>query len=393
MPKRIPANRDVLRWARNIRGLTRREAADDIGITEQELADIEERDQLPTVKAFNKMVTVYKQTESTLLLERPPDAQPFPKDFRTASGAQAKLSPDTRLAIRDAQELQHYVSELVEDDPGLVERIKLPSLKLKDDPESEAQKERARIGVPLHTQLQWKQNDSFDNWRDWLERKGILILLKKMPWGDCRGFSLLDHAQLPAIVVNSEDIPVARIFTLFHEYAHLALQTAGICMPTAVNSGIERWCNQFAAAYLLPAQDIKEHAKTISPNAGIDHDWSITTVGRLATYYRVSRSAMALRLQELGLALPNYYDKHRSELSNFDKRPKPKKALKIKRRPGWKEKRKLKEVGITAASVIVGAWQEKIVDPMEAADILNFSLEELRGLQKQTEAQRVRNVS
>jgi Zn-dependent peptidase ImmA (M78 family)/DNA-binding XRE family transcriptional regulator len=389
MPKTVPANKDVLRWARHIRGLSRREAAEKIRITEQELADIEEHDQHPTVKAFNKMVTVYKQTESTLLLERPPDAQPFPKDFRTISGGQTKLSPDTRLAIRDAQEIQQYVSELVEDDPGLVEHLELPALMVTDDPEQEARKERERIGVPLSVQLQWKQKDSFDSWRDSLERKGVLVLLKQMPWQDCRGFSLL--GQLPAIVVNSKDIPVARTFTLFHEYAHLALRTAGICTPTAGKSGVERWCNQFAAAYLLPAQDLKDHVKAINPNAGIDHDWSVTVVGRLATYYRVSRSAMALRLQTLGLALPNYYDKHRSELSSSDKQ-KPKKAAKIKRKPGWKETKRLKEVGITAATVIVNAWQERIVDPMEAADILNLSLDELHGLQKQTEARRVRNV-
>lgn len=392
--KRVPANKDVLRWARNVRGLNRLEAAGKIGITEQELANIEEGDQFPTVKAFNKMVTVYKQTESTLLLERPPEPQEFPKDFRTASafGVRAKLSPDTRLAIRDAQEIQQYVGELVQDDPNLVRRLQLPAFTVKDDAEHEAEIERDRIGLSLSTQFQWKPKESFDNWRDWLERRGILVLLKKMPWEDCRGFSLVDHSEIPAIVINSEDIPVARTFTLFHEYAHLGLRTAGICTPTTARNGVERWCNLFSAAFLMPAGQFMPYVKAINPNAGIEHDWPIATVGRLATYYRVSRAAMAIRLQELGLAVPNYYDRHRSELSGFDRQGKAKKPPKIKRKPGWREKKRLKEVGITAASVIVGAWQEQIVDPLEAADILNLSLDELRGLQKQTEARRVRNV-
>jgi len=389
---RIPADKDVLRWARNVRGLSRREAADKIKISEQELADIEEGRQSPTTIAFNKMIVVYKQTESTLLLQRPPASKAIPKDYRTVAGRQSKLSPDTRLAIREAQELQQFVSELVEDDPRLVERFQLRKLTTNFDPEAEAKRERARIGVPLATQLKWKPKESFDNWRDLLGHKGVLVLLKKMPWEDCRGFSLIDHGLLPAIIINSEDVPAARSFTLFHELAHLALRTAAICTLTVADSNIERWCNVFAAAFLLPAEEVKAYAKQINPSAGTNHDWSMTGISGLATHYRVSRSVMALRLQGLGLAIPNYYDKHKGEFNAFDKRPKPNKPLKIKRPAGWKEKQRLKEVGIAAASVIVDAWKEQIVDATEAADILNLSLDELHGLQKQTEVQRVRNV-
>lgn len=389
---RIPANKDVLIWARNVSGLTREDAGRQIGISEQELTQIELGRESPTTAAFKKMVTVYKQTESTLLLERPPTAQTLPKDYRTAEGRRVQLSPNTRLAIRDAQELQRYVSEIVSDDPRLIKRLQLPSLTPTSDPEREATKERGRIGVPLSTQLQWKRNEAFDNWRDWLGRKGILVLLKRMPWEDCRGFSLLDHELVPTVVVNAADIPAARIFTLFHEYAHLTLHSAGICTLTSAGNNVERWCNLFAAAFLLPAEELTAHAKDVNSSAGPTHDWSLSKVGRLANYYRVSVSVMALRLQSLGLAIPNYYDKHKAELRTFDKPAEPTTRPKIKRKPGWKEKRKLKEVGITAASVIVDAWREQIVDATEAADILNLSLDELHGLQKQTEVQRVRNV-
>jgi Zn-dependent peptidase ImmA (M78 family) len=337
------------------------------------------------------MVAVYKQTESTLLLERPPAAKSIPKDYRTVAGRQPKLSPETRLVIRDAQELQSYISELAEDNASLIERAELPRLSVAGNPENAATNERARVGVSLATQLAWSPNDSFGNWRDFLERTGIVVLLKKMPWDDCRGFSLLDHALLPVIVVNSEDIPVARIFTLFHEYAHLTLQSAGICSLTA-DSNVERWCNVFASAFLLPAEELRAYATQINPDAGASHDWAMQRLNRLAVRYRVSRSVMALRLQKLGLAIPNYYDKHRSELTAFDKRPKSG-NIRIKKKPGWKEKQKLKEVGIAAASVIVTAWQKQIADATEAADILNLSLDELHGLRKQTEVQRVRNVS
>jgi Zn-dependent peptidase ImmA (M78 family) len=255
----------------------------------------------------------------------------------------------------------------------------------------QAKLHREQFDVSLTDQLSWGLQDSFSKWRELLENKGFLVLLKKMPWGDCRGFSLLGDHDLPVIVVNSQDVPVAQNFTLFHEYAHLVLRSAAICVFTPSNKA-ERWCNAFAAEFLVPSKALIDHVKRTNSHAGTSYDWPLTGVSTLANHYRVSRPAMALRLQHLGLAIPNYYDKHRSALTAFDQRRKPKTAPKIKRKPGWKEKQKLKEVGIGAASVIVGAWRERIADATEAADVLNLSLSELHGLQKQTEVQRVRNV-
>lgn len=389
-PQTVPASKDVLKWARETRGLTVSEAAQLLGVPQQVLADIEAGHQHPTSTVFDKMITVYKQTESILLLERHPAIAPLPNDYRTVGGRRPKLSPETRLAIREAQELQSYLSELVEDDPQLINRIKLPMASTNDDPETTAATTRDLLGVPLDVQLTWKPgNESFNNWREHLQNKGLLILLKKMPWKDCRGFSLWDGSLLPAIVVNPEDVAAARIFTLFHECAHLIIRNTGICTLTATNT-IEQWCNRFAGAFLLPARDFTEHIKTY-PMAGQNYDWPMGQLARLAAYYRVSRSVMALRLQHLGLAIPTYYDKHKGELNNFDQKPKPSKPPRIIRKPGWKEKQTLREVGSAAASVIVTAWKEQIADATEAADILNLSLDELHGLQAQTEV-RVRNV-
>lgn len=389
----IPANKDVLTWAREVRGFTRQQTALKLKISEHELAEIEEGRQLPTTTIFNRMIVVYKQTESTLLLAQPPSTPSLPEDYRTAAGRRATLSPETRLVIRDVQELQQYVSELVEDDPKLIERAQLPVFTLKDNPEEKATQERARIGVALSVQLNWSLTESFDKWRDQLGRRGMLLLLKAMPWDDCRGFSLLDHTLLPTIVVNAEDKPTARVFTLFHEYAHLSLRSAGICRLTLMDSSVERWCNLFAAAFLLPAKELREQALHLSPEAGPTYEWPMSRISRLANYYRVSRAVVALRLQTLHLTTPNYFDQHKAELTSFDRQPKPDKPLKIKRKPGWREKQRLKEVGLAAASVIVGAWREQIVEATEAADVLNLSLDELRGLQEQTEVQRLRNVS
>lgn len=396
MPKRtqtaVPASKDVLKWARETRGLTLREAAAQLDVQEQILTEIEAGRQHPTSTVFDKMISVYKQPESVLLLATAPATASLPQDYRTVSGARRLITPDTRLAIREAQELQSYLSELVDDDPNLIDRVKLSSASVDEDVENRAIKERELIGVPLETQLAWRPgNESFNNWREWLQKKGLIILLKKMPREDCRGFSLWDVSLLPTIVVNTEDVAQGQIFTLFHEYAHLILRNAGICTLTPTTK-IERWCNGFAGAFLLPTENFVAYVKAMANSAGRNYDWPMEQLRRLAAHYRVSRSVAALRLQHLDLAIPSFYDKHKNELSNFDGRPKPTKTPHIVRRPGWKEKQKLREVGSAAASVIVGAWKEEIADATEAADILNLSLDELHGLREQTEVQRVRNV-
>jgi Zn-dependent peptidase ImmA (M78 family) len=389
----VPANKDVLKWARLQRGLSVNEAAERLKISNADLLQIEAGVAPPT-EIFDRMIAVYKQPESTLLLAKPPAVSPMPEDYRTQEGRRTPLSSETKLAIREAQELQTYVSELLDDDPDLSKKIELRPTALSDDPEKRAAKERERIGVSLETQLQWQPGDaSFNKWRMTLEELGVLVLLKKMPWEDCRGFSLVNSHLLPTIVVNSEDTPAARIFTLFHEYAHLTLRNAGICKLTPNSSQTERWCNLFASSFLLPPHELTSYVSSINPQAGSQHDWPLAQIYRLALHFRVSRSVMALRLQRLGLAVPDYYEKHKGELNSFDQKAKPTTPPRIVRPPGWKQKRKLREVGRTAASIILNAWKEDLANPTEAADILNLSLDELHGFREQTEAQHVRKAS
>jgi len=355
------------------------------------LVDLEKDKQKPTSKVFDKMVRVYKRSESILLLATPPKTEPLPKDYRTVAGLTARLSPSTRLAIRQTQELQKYVSGLADD--ALENRFsRLPTASVNQSPDNLAQQFREFFDVSLNDQLSWSKAGTFPNWRQLIESHGLLVLLKKMPWKDCRGFSLLSEGTIPAIVVNSEDVEVARSFTLFHELAHLALRRAGICV-FAPSTQVEKWCNRFAAEFLVPSPSFVEYVRDIKPDADRTYDWPMAALQNMSNYYRVSRSVIALRLQELGLAIPDYYDQHRSELTSFDQRPKREEPIKIKKKPGWKEKQKLKEVGVRTASVILDAWKHRIADASEAADILNLSLSELHGLEKQTEAQRVRNVS
>ena len=89
-----------------------------------------------------------------------------------------------------------------------------------------------------------------------------------------------------------------QIFTLFHELAHLLLGTSGIdkveddCseLLSATDSQIERFCNQFAAAFLVPDSDFDRR---------IDgYEFDDYSICEFAKRYSVSREVVLRKLRD-----------------------------------------------------------------------------------------------
>jgi Zn-dependent peptidase ImmA (M78 family) len=391
MPKgqqTIPARSEVLRWAREASGYTQSEAAGLLGLREAELAAIESGDMPVASAVFQRMMNVYHQVESVLLLPYPPPTDPLPADYRTVGIAPASLTPETLLVIREARRIQHYVSDLVEEEKELFPRPEIPGASLSDNPERVADGERERFGITVHMQQRWERNEeAFDRWRARTQELGVLVLLKKMQWEDCRGLSLWNQELVPVIVVNSEDAHSARIFTLFHEYAHLLLRESGVCVtePTLTHRGqVERWCNSFAANFLVPSDDLRRVVENRFPSMR-SADWTMKDIQRLATTFRVSRYVMARRLKELGIS--DFLDTNIHELRRFDKKPTRERTQPGGVRP---EVQRLSEVGTGVASVVMDAWKQRLIDAGDAADILNLRTEDLGRFEERAERKRTR---
>ncbi len=113
-----------------------------------------------------------------------------------------------------------------------------------------------------------------------------------------RGFSLFDPVA-PLLGVNSAYTTEARTYSYVHELGHLLRGTAAIC-TSSVDQGLERWCEEFAAALLLPRADLLAFANKL-----VGHGNPITVptqVSKIARYFRVSRLATATALQQQGRA-------------------------------------------------------------------------------------------
>jgi Zn-dependent peptidase ImmA (M78 family) len=93
------------------------------------------------------------------------------------------------------------------------------------------------------------------------------------------------------IIVNSRARNGRRNFSCAHELAHVFLHTGSPIYADSHTGQIEQEANVFAAALLMPADDVRYRCLTMSMDTK-----------QLAYYYRVSIQAMGIRLSELGIS-------------------------------------------------------------------------------------------
>jgi Zn-dependent peptidase ImmA (M78 family) len=298
----VPVNPKVLEWARRLRGFSEAEAAALLEISETELREYETGRTAPLVGLLRRMSARYRINFASLLMPEPLPAEERLTDHRQRPGTR-RLSVDTLVAIEEVQEALDAFDDLREAEADLVPALRIGSAKLTDEPEEVAARERRRFGVSLDDQRDWRGvGDARRAWRLRIEDRGIFTYMIPMPPDEISGFSIM-RPQVAAICVNDrESTEGAKIFTFFHEYCHLLLRQTGISDENNRNR-VERFCNQFAGAFLIP------RAGLIAAVGGDDssRDFSDAQIRTLAARFRVSNRAMAMRLEETKLAPKGFY--------------------------------------------------------------------------------------
>jgi Zn-dependent peptidase ImmA (M78 family) len=193
---------------------------------------------------------------------------------------------------------------------GLDTSVTIRKRTLKDDPENVAGEERA--GFDLMTEYGGARKtptEILSFWREWFERKNISVFQMEMPVEEARGFSFTDKTPY-VIVVNELDSVNGRIFTLFHEYGHILLNEPALCNRDSDDSEdkkiarIERWCNHFAGAFLMPEDLIKSDALITHHIQSSDFDRAGGSIGKR---FGVSKEAGLMRLLTLDHISPSQF--------------------------------------------------------------------------------------
>ncbi|MGE3575598.1 MAG: ImmA/IrrE family metallo-endopeptidase [Dehalococcoidia bacterium] len=360
------------------RGYELHDAAGLLGIELEELASIEDGRELIPVSLLDRMAQVYETTESFLLLPKaPPTMRRIPEDYRTVSGLAPRLLPDTRVCVREAWDFLEEATALFEVPSPSTVLARVPGATLDDDPASVADMERDRIGVSFEAQVAWHQREPFEGWRTAFDRLGIIVLLKRMVWEDCRGFLLWAPDVLPGLVVNSRDSNNARVFTLFHEYAHLLLREPSTCVQTEYDESrkaSEEWCNAFAAAFLMPLERLDELVTRKLERRPLE-DWTLGDYRGLSGNFRVSTMAMARRIRDLYGS--TFYEENFALLRGFD-------YTKDKDSDGGPSQAtiRLAEIGKPITNRLFEALRERSISNADAADLLRLSSSQMNLMER-----------
>lgn len=287
---RAPIDGSTLMWAREAINMEREELARAIGVSAERVAELEDGGQ-PTFKQLLKLAAKLDRSAAFFFAE-PPEQDDVPKTIDFRGKNDPEITPALAKEMRRVNQYRESFLELSSERQS----TKRVGQITKDNVEARASEFRRDLGLTeFFIPPNREPTKVFNFWRGVLEQAGYLIFqTTRIGLSEFRGFSV-NHAQLPIIVVNGADANNGKIFTLFHEVAHIANRTSGLCV---LNEDIdeEALANSFAANFLMPRPQVNQLEKQIREQAD-DH---ISLSEFVADECRVSPLAAGVRLRSLG---------------------------------------------------------------------------------------------
>lgn len=291
-----------LRSARESLRLDLHEAAMAMHLDEDILRAWETGAAMPTIEQVWQLADFYSRDVDYFLTEAP--AVPLNLSFRLVGRRGLEQLPiETRKVVARFDELCRAQMEL-EESLGEVREIKIARVADKIAPEELAKRVREDLG---------KQDRPIKDVRRLLEAQGIRIFALDIPENTFSGLSWWHSLFGPCVLVNYNDVPGRRNFTLSHEYCHLLLgHGPAACeiefdyiRATDRATDEERLASRFAAEFLMPADDVKAEFWRRQLEISTVSDRELVN---LAARYGASLEAIGRRLEELGLAHKGFVD-------------------------------------------------------------------------------------
>lgn len=369
----------VLEWARTSMGYTIEQAAKKAGVSEEKFKAWEKGEKKPTYKQLETLAErVFKRPLAILLLPNPPKEDSIQKDFRNLSNAEVThLSSDVRLALRKAKRYQIILDEVASEDeaPG----FKDFKVSLQDSPITAAQRFRDFIRLSLDEQKSWSYDRAFNNFKNKIEEIGIYIFQLKMPIEEARAFCL--SGKYPIIVLNTDDSANGKIFSLFHEACHIFFNENAIFRDKATGElskdykEVENFCNQFAAAFLVPDDDFRKEVSYLYAGRIEDDD-----IQKTAVRYNVSKEVIARKLLSLKIISEDFFWTKKKQWDNLAKAAKEKQKEKLKEQEVKgiaQDKKIISEKGKPYVTKVVSAYQRGLISSSDVSNYLESKLDHL----------------
>lgn len=302
MSVRVPIKGNTLTVAREMLHMSREELGRAANVAASRIEEFEAGATEPTYKQMQKLARKLDRSLAYFLAPAPSESDvPETADFRGRGGDE--IPPQLARELKRAAAHRSTFLDLADEVPAL----KVPQTITRTTIQERAREFRTMLGLmPDFRPTENQANAVFNFWRGQLEAAGYLIFQTTgIALQAFRGLSIHSD-RLPIIVLNGGDAPNGKTFTLFHEVAHIANRTSGLCV---LNDHVseEALCNAFAAEFLMPTETMRELLEVrseITPDA-------------LARYFRVSPLAAAVRLRTAGMMTQEALDEYR-ERSNAE---------------------------------------------------------------------------
>ncbi|MEI8395302.1 MAG: XRE family transcriptional regulator [Rhodospirillaceae bacterium] len=312
---------EILVWARGSAGFTITEAARRLGKDEARLVAWETGEDAPTIPQLRELATLYKRPLAVFYLQKAPTDFQVIRDLRRLPGTGFRhLPPNLLLEIRRATQQRELALELLADLADQPVPFALTA-NLDEDPETVGQRIRSALGVTNDEQVRWRDSDgraAFNAWRGRIEAAGALVFqATRIASEEASGFAIADNL-LPVIVVNRRDALTRRTFSLLHELAHLMLRISGVSDLEADDSrpaedqAIEIFCNQVAAAALIPKDWLLSHPLVVAYGQRAT-DWTDSEIADMAKGFGISREMLVRRLLTFNRTTDAFYRQKRGQ--------------------------------------------------------------------------------
>lgn len=304
---------EILVWARTSAGFSLDAAATSLKHSVEMMTQWEQGDGAPSIPQLRSLAVLYKRPLAVFYLQEVPLKFQVLSDLRRVRpGEDLAFSPALTQEIRAAQQRRSLAQELAaaleEQNEPFRFRIGAAS------PDEAGEAIRQFLGLRIDNIRQFGKDPTgrvaFNTWRSAIEDAGVLVFQSsKMPQVEASGFALA-YDEMPVVVVNRKDAPQRRLFSLLHEFAHVALRESGVSdlridRDQAVDGGdVEMRCNNIAASALMPMDAVNvEYQEAISDQGALTD----VAILRIARRFGVSRPALLLRLVRLGRATWDFY--------------------------------------------------------------------------------------
>lgn len=380
----------LLIWARESIGLDVPGAAKKIRITPERLEQWEAGLARPTIAQLRKAATAYKRPLAVFYLPEPPVDYQVLSDYRRLPESRVgQLSPELHAAIRHARwqrEAALELRELEEEPVRPAPRIENGHLGV----DAFAKLARDNLDVTISRQLAWQEpREALAGWIAALNALDVMVLhAQSIPVAEMRGFSITEP-EMPVIVLNGADFARARIFTLLHEFAHLLLNSAGVCdLHERKRNGneaddVEVYCNRVAAAILMPTSTFSEDPLVAAAPA--DGHWDDARLRALSERYSVSQEAVVRRLYSLDLTTWSFLQQKQAQYRAIYEDQRSETEKQRKEKPGgptW-YRMHVRDLGRSYIRLALDAYYRDDINASELADYVEVKLNKLPKLEEE----------